>query len=68
MKKRSEVRILEKREIRELLRAISEDSELLKDFAVLVEKSIEEDRSLKEKVACVVSEEVARKRRTRGEV
>lgn len=60
--------MLEKREIRELLRAISEDSELIMDFAVLIEKSIEKDHSLKEKVARVVSEEVARKRRTRGEV
>ena len=59
---------MEKREIRELLRAISEDSELLKDFAVLVEKSIEKDHSLKEKVAHIISEEVARKRRARGEV
>jgi len=59
---------MEKIKIKELLRAISEDSELLKDFAVLVEKSIEKDHSLKEKVACLVGEEVARKRRTRGEV
>jgi len=62
------VRILEKGKIRELLRAISEDSELLEDFAVLVEKSIEKDHSLKEKVAHVVSEEVARKRRATGDV
>ena len=57
---------MEKEEITELIKAISEDSELLNAFAKLVEKSVKRSYSLQSKIFKVVNEKKTQQLRRRG--